>query len=100
MRLGSERVSPADVDAFRPIFPSGVMLVIAYSSTEISTIAMHTVGPGEQFADGLVPVGAAVAGRASVESSMMRARRCRRDTLARSPFTGAICLLATGAIRS
>lgn len=70
IRLGSERITTQDVDAYRQLF--GVRLahkathesesrtprlLIAYSSTETANISMHFVGPDEQFPDGIVPVG-------------------------------------------
>ena len=70
IRLGSERVTTEDVDAYRRLFgvslthkttheseSTAPRLLIAYSSTETSNISMHLVGPDEQFPDGIVPVG-------------------------------------------
>ncbi len=74
IRLGSERVTTEDVDAYRRLVASQVgvrlthkttresesstpRLLIAYSSTETANISMHLVGPDEQFPDGIVPVG-------------------------------------------
>lgn len=57
IRLGSERITTEDVDAWRRLFASHARLLIAYSSTETANISMHFVGPDEQFPDGIVPVG-------------------------------------------
>jgi amino acid adenylation domain-containing protein len=57
VRLGSERVTTYEVEAFRRLFPSHARLLIAYSSTETSTITGHLVGPDEEFPAGVVPVG-------------------------------------------
>lgn len=70
IRLGSERITTEDVDAYRRLFGGGLAhttthesesstprLLIAYSSTETANISMHFVGPDEQFPDGIVPVG-------------------------------------------
>ncbi len=62
VRIGSERVTFDDVDAFRRRFRGHARLLVAYSSTEASTIAMHVVGDDEQFPAGIVPVGRATAG--------------------------------------
>jgi amino acid adenylation domain-containing protein len=70
IRLGSERVTTEDVDAYRRLFgvslthkttheseSTAPRLLIAYSSTETANISMHFVRPDEQFPDGIVPVG-------------------------------------------
>ena len=62
VRVGSERVTRHDVEAFRRQFSDHARLLIAYSSTETSTIAMHVVGADEQFPGGVVPVGMATEG--------------------------------------
>jgi amino acid adenylation domain-containing protein len=62
VRLGSERITLEDVHAFRRCFGSGVALLIAYSSTETGTVAMHQVRPDESFPDGVVPVGQSIDG--------------------------------------
>jgi amino acid adenylation domain-containing protein len=57
VRLSSERVTPREVYEFRRLFGAHARLVVAYSSTETSTISMHLVRPDEEFPDGIVPVG-------------------------------------------
>jgi amino acid adenylation domain-containing protein len=57
IRLGSERITPEDIDAYRRLFASHTRLLIAYSSTETANISMHFVGPDETFPEGIVPVG-------------------------------------------
>jgi acyl-CoA synthetase (AMP-forming)/AMP-acid ligase II len=57
IRLGSERITPEDVEAYRRLFASHARLLIAYSSTETANISMHFVGPDEEFPQGIVPVG-------------------------------------------
>lgn len=56
IRIGGERVRPADVDAQRRLFPAA-QLVVSYSATETGPISAHFVGADETFTDGLVPVG-------------------------------------------
>ena len=62
LRLGSERITAADIDTCRARFPTGVMFVVAYSSTETSTVTFHVVHAEEDFGTGPVPVGLALAG--------------------------------------
>jgi amino acid adenylation domain-containing protein len=62
VRLNSERITVADVETFRKLFPTGVRLAIAYSSTETSTISLHLVASDETFPADVVPVGAPIPG--------------------------------------
>ena len=56
IRLGSERVTVEDVRAARERFGQA-RLLIAYSSTETSNVAMNFIGEHETFPGGIVPSG-------------------------------------------
>lgn len=62
IRLSSERVTREDVDGYRRGFASQARLLIAYSSTETSNIAMHVLDDDEACPGGVVPVGRPSAG--------------------------------------
>jgi amino acid adenylation domain-containing protein len=62
VRLGSERVTVADVEAHRRMFLSHTRLIVSYSSSETLSITIHDVKRGTIFANGIVPVGQPSAG--------------------------------------
>ena len=57
IRIGGERVTPADVAAYRRVFTPTTRLLISYSATETGPISMHWVDDNEQYPDAIVPVG-------------------------------------------
>src|SRR5262245_2418381 len=61
VRVGGERVLPADIAAARRLFPAA-RIVVLYSTTETGSVCLHRVENGETYPDGIVPIGTPVGG--------------------------------------
>ena len=62
LRVGSETVSPTDVEHYKALFPPDCLLLNSLSSTETGTIRMYLMNKETSINGSTVPVGYAVAG--------------------------------------
>ena len=98
IRIGGERVTPADVAAYRRVFTPTTRLLISYSATETGPISMHWVDDNEHTPMGSCPsVARPTASPFSSLATMVAS--WEPATRAKSSFEALICRLATGAMQ-